>query len=75
MYNNIIAWQKTKSVSEKDFWIDASADLDCMQTTWMHQLTYLSIRAIAGNLIKGISSEHLEDSEFLKKRVHFLSFA
>ena len=60
------AWRKTKSVSEKDSLIDASADLDCMHTTWMHQITYLSIREIAGNLIHGISSKDLKDFEFLK---------
>ena len=69
------AWRKTKSVSEKDFWINASADLDCMQTIWMHQITYLSIRGMAGNLIHGISSEDLKDTEFLKKFVHFLKVA
>ena len=69
------AWRKTKSVSEKDFWINASADLDCMQTIWMHQITYLSIQGIAANLIQGISSEDLKDTEFLKNCVHFLSVA
>ena len=67
--------QKTKSVSEKDSLIDASADLDCMHTTWMHQITYLSIREIAADLIMGISSENLEDSEFIKNCIHFWSVA
>ena len=71
----MIAWQKTKSVSEKDLWINASADLDCVQTTWMHRVTCLGVRGVAGGLIQGVSGEDLGDFEFLKKRVHFLSFA